>query len=213
MDTPITIGGLAAPDSELARNAAALAASPFEIASQSCSQDMVVRRVHREEAANEIRPRAGLSRVATSRLATFGRACCRQALRSRWRRRCRQEPACPRLSEGKDGHRLGGHCFHSVRRNCRSQGTGSRARPLRGFVSTSSGSGSDEISSQLIDDTIALYPRLGFKKAFTQALAEVAGQKPYTAIGTGLADIGRRLVPGLNIPDVCDMLLGAPFES
>ena len=71
----------------------------------------------------------------------------------------------------------------------------------------------DEISPQLIDDTIALYPRLGFKKAFTEALAEVARKKPHTAIGTGLADIGRRLVPGLDIPNVCDILLRAPFES
>jgi HD domain len=71
----------------------------------------------------------------------------------------------------------------------------------------------DEISPQLIADTIALYPRLGFKKAFTEALAEVARKKPHTAIGTGLADIGRRLVPGLVIPNVCDLLLEAPFES
>jgi hypothetical protein len=71
----------------------------------------------------------------------------------------------------------------------------------------------EEISPQLIDDTIALYPRLGFKKAFTEALAEVARKKPHTAIGTGLTDIGRRLVPGLDIPNMCDILLGAPFES
>jgi hypothetical protein len=71
----------------------------------------------------------------------------------------------------------------------------------------------DEISPQLIDDTLALYPRLGFKEAFTKALAEVARKKPHTAIGTGLADIGRRLVPGLDIPNVCDIILGAPFES
>jgi hypothetical protein len=71
----------------------------------------------------------------------------------------------------------------------------------------------EEISPQVIDDTIALYPRLGFKRAFTEALAEVARKKPYTAIGTGLADIARRLVPGLEIPNVCDLLLDAPFES
>ena len=71
----------------------------------------------------------------------------------------------------------------------------------------------NEISPQLIDDTIALYPRLGFKKAFAEALAEVARKKPHTAIGTGLADIGRRLVPGLEILNVCDILLNAPFES
>jgi hypothetical protein len=71
----------------------------------------------------------------------------------------------------------------------------------------------DEISPQLIDDTLTLYPRLGFKEAFTEALAEVARRKPHTAIGTGLADVGRRLVPGLEIPNVCDLLIGAPFES
>src|ERR1700744_6477872 len=32
----------------------------------------------------------------------------------------------------------------------------------------------DDISPQLIDDTLALYPRLGFKQAFVAALAEVA---------------------------------------
>jgi len=75
------------------------------------------------------------------------------------------------------------------------------------------GLGLDEISPKLIDDTIALYPRLGFKKAFTEALAEVARKKPQTVIGTGVADIGRRLVPGLEIPNVCDLILGAPFDS
>lgn len=71
----------------------------------------------------------------------------------------------------------------------------------------------DEISPQLIDDTLALYPRVGFKNAFTQALAEVARRKPHTAIGTGLADIGRRLAPAVEIPNVCDLLYAAPFES
>ena len=70
-----------------------------------------------------------------------------------------------------------------------------------------------EISPQLIDDVITLYPRLGFKKAFSEALAEVARKKPYTAIGTGLADIGRRLAPDIEIPNVCDLVLSAPFDS
>jgi len=70
-----------------------------------------------------------------------------------------------------------------------------------------------EISPQLIDDTLALYPRLGFKKAFTEALAEVGRKKPFTAIGTGIGDIARRLVPGFEVPNVCDLLLNAPFES
>lgn len=71
----------------------------------------------------------------------------------------------------------------------------------------------DEITPSLIDDTLALYPRLGFKAAFQSALAEVARKKPHTAVGTGLADIGRRHVHGFEIPDVCDLLDRAPFES
>ena len=71
----------------------------------------------------------------------------------------------------------------------------------------------DEISPQLIDDTLALHPRLAFKKAFTQALAEVARRKPHTAIGTGLADIGRRLLPGLDIPNVGDCCLAQALKA
>jgi hypothetical protein len=71
----------------------------------------------------------------------------------------------------------------------------------------------EEISPSLIDDTLALYPRIGMKAAFTEALAEVARRKPHTAIGTGLADIGCRLVHGLEIPNVCDVIHAAPFES
>ena len=71
----------------------------------------------------------------------------------------------------------------------------------------------EEIPPSLIDDALALYPRIGMKAAFTEALAEVARKKPHTAIGTGLADIGRRLVHGLEIPNVCDVIHAAPFES
>jgi hypothetical protein len=71
----------------------------------------------------------------------------------------------------------------------------------------------EEITPSLIDDAPALYPRIGMKAAFTEALAEVARRKPHTAIGTGLADIGRRLVHGLEIPNVCDIIHAAPFES
>ena len=71
----------------------------------------------------------------------------------------------------------------------------------------------EELPPSLIDDTLALYPRIGMKAAFTEALAEIARTKPHTAIGTGLADIGRRLVHGLEIPNVCDIIHAAPFES
>src|SRR5260370_34767630 len=47
----------------------------------------------------------------------------------------------------------------------------------------------DEISPQLIDDTIELYPRLGFKKAFTAAHAGAAAPKPDTCLGRAVAGI------------------------
>lgn len=71
----------------------------------------------------------------------------------------------------------------------------------------------DEVTPSLIDDTLALYPRVGFKAAFTEALAEVARRKPHTTVGTGIADIGRRHVHGFEIPNVCDLINDAPFES
>lgn len=71
----------------------------------------------------------------------------------------------------------------------------------------------DEITPSLIDDTLALYPRLGMKAAFTQAVAEVARKKPHTAVGTGLADVGRRHIHGFDCPNVCDLIDNAPFDS
>lgn len=71
----------------------------------------------------------------------------------------------------------------------------------------------DEVTPALIDDTLALYPRAGFKAAFTEALAQVARRKPHTTVGTGLADIGHRHVHGFDIPNVCDLIDGAPFDS
>jgi hypothetical protein len=71
----------------------------------------------------------------------------------------------------------------------------------------------DEITPSLIDDTLALYPRLGMKAAFTAAVAEVARKKPHTAIGTGLADVGRRHVHGFDCANVCDLIDNAPFDS
>ncbi len=71
----------------------------------------------------------------------------------------------------------------------------------------------EEITPSLIDDTLQLYPRIGMKAAFSQAVAEVARKKPHTAIGTGLADMGRRHIHGFDCPNVCDLIDNAPFDS
>jgi len=71
----------------------------------------------------------------------------------------------------------------------------------------------EEITPSLVDDTLALYPRLGMKAAFQEAVAEVTRKKPHHALGTGLVDIGRRHVHGFDCPNVCDLIDAAPFES
>ena len=70
----------------------------------------------------------------------------------------------------------------------------------------------DEVTPQLIDDTLALYPRIGFPAAFQAALAEVVRKKPILAAGTGLVDIGHRHVPGFALPNGCDLLDNTVFE-
>jgi hypothetical protein len=71
----------------------------------------------------------------------------------------------------------------------------------------------DEITPSLVEDVLALYPRLGMKAAFTEAIAEVVRKKPQTALGTGLVDIGRRHVHGFDCPNICDLIDSAPFDS
>jgi hypothetical protein len=71
----------------------------------------------------------------------------------------------------------------------------------------------NEISPSFVDDVLQIYPRVGFKAAFQEALAEVIRKKPHTALGTGLVDIGHRHVHGFECPNVCDLIDNAPFES
>ncbi|GJI86850.1 hypothetical protein RugamoR1_00130 [Rugamonas sp. R1(2021)] len=82
-----------------------------------------------------------------------------------------------------------------------------------GAVADAFGLRLQEITPELVDDVIQLYPRIGMKEAFTQALAEVARKKPHLCMGTGLADIGRRHVHGFECGNLCDAIAHAPFES
>jgi hypothetical protein len=213
MDTPITIGGLLAPDSELARSAAALAAlahprsflnhvhrtwwfAEFIGKKRSMKYDREL--VYVASLLHDL----GLSEehAADKRFEVDGADAASKFLRAHDYQKVKTDIVWEAIA------------LHSA------ADIADRREPEVALVHFGAfvdvmGARIEEISSQLIEDTIALYPRLGFKKAFTEALAEVARKKPYTTIGTGLADIGRRLVPGLDIPNVCDIILGAPFES
>lgn len=82
-----------------------------------------------------------------------------------------------------------------------------------GAVADAFGLRLNEVTPSFVDDVIQLYPRIGMKAAFTEALAEVVRKKPHTATGTGLADIGRRHVHGFECGNICDMISNAPFDS
>jgi hypothetical protein len=56
-------------------------------------------------------------------------------------------------------------------------------------------------------------PGLELSLLFAPGNIMTTEKKPFTAIGTGIGDIARRLVPGFEVPNVCDLLLNAPFES
>ncbi|MGF6483696.1 HD domain-containing protein [Paraburkholderia sp. JPY419] len=71
----------------------------------------------------------------------------------------------------------------------------------------------DEITPSLVDEILELYPRVGMKTSFIEALTAVVARKPHTAIGTGLVDIGHRHVHGFSCPNVCDLIENAPFDS
>jgi hypothetical protein len=75
------------------------------------------------------------------------------------------------------------------------------------------GQGLEHLTPDLIDAVIALYPRVGIKAAFTEAIAEQVRKKPHTAASPGLIDIGRRHVNGFAPPIICDLIDNAPFDS
>lgn len=70
-----------------------------------------------------------------------------------------------------------------------------------------------ELTPLFVEEVLEHYPRLGMKQAFVETLAALVKRKPHTAIGTGLADIGRRHVHNFNCPSLCDMIEHAPFSS
>ncbi|QWT22185.1 HD domain-containing protein [Bacillus sp. NP157] len=71
----------------------------------------------------------------------------------------------------------------------------------------------DDVSPAIIDDTLQLYPRLGFSAAFQAALAESVRRNPIRAAGTGLVDIGHRHVHGFALPNGCDLLDHSLLET
>lgn len=71
----------------------------------------------------------------------------------------------------------------------------------------------DQVPPEVVEQVLEACPRLGFKKAFLEALTELARKKPETTYFNFLAHVGRRYVPGYQEPDPCDMIQNAPFPE
>jgi hypothetical protein len=99
-----------------------------------------------------------------------------------------------------------------------SRGIVGRKRPEIALVNAGAvadviGLGVDQLPKEAVDQVIAAFPRMGFKKAFQKVMAEVVARKPETTSFTFLADIGERHVPGYHAPNFCDVMNVAPFPD
>lgn len=71
----------------------------------------------------------------------------------------------------------------------------------------------DQIPREVVEQTLENYPRLGFKKAFLEAIAAVLRKKPETGFLNFMEGIGKRYIPDFNPPDVCDFINAAPYPD
>jgi hypothetical protein len=60
---------------------------------------------------------------------------------------------------------------------------------------------------------LAAFPRLGMKRAFTDAICRICIARPDTTYDNFAGDFGERFVPGYRRPSVVDYLMNAPFEE
>jgi len=71
----------------------------------------------------------------------------------------------------------------------------------------------DQIPVDVLHQTLETYPRLGFKKAFLEAIVDVLRKKPETGFLNFMEGIGKRYVPGFQPPDICEVITAAPYNE
>ncbi len=71
----------------------------------------------------------------------------------------------------------------------------------------------DLLSPAVIDQILEAYPRLGFKQAILDTLADVIRRKPMTGMTNLMGDVGHACVDGFHIPSFCDIVHGAKFAE
>lgn len=68
------------------------------------------------------------------------------------------------------------------------------------------------ITPESVEAILAEFPRLGFKKAFLQAMGAVIRRKPETGVINLMADVAREREQ-LPVPSFCDVVMHADFDE
>ena len=68
------------------------------------------------------------------------------------------------------------------------------------------------VTPEAVEIILAEYPRLGFKKAFLEALGAVVRRKPMTGVINLMGDVGREQ-EHLPIPGFCDVIMHSEFDE
>jgi hypothetical protein len=71
----------------------------------------------------------------------------------------------------------------------------------------------NQIPKDEMRSVLAAFPRLGFKRAFTDAVCGIVKARPETTYDNFARDFGERFVPGYSRPSIVDFLMNAPFEE
>ena len=69
----------------------------------------------------------------------------------------------------------------------------------------------DRIPSNEMQSILAAFPRLEFKRRFTDAVCHIVRTRPETTYDNFARDFGERFVPGYTRPAAVDFLVNAPF--
>ncbi|MHC5543042.1 HD domain-containing protein [Singulisphaera rosea] len=75
------------------------------------------------------------------------------------------------------------------------------------------GIGYDDLSDEVREQILAVFPRVDFKRQIIEAFAGGIAHKPETAFGNVKADVLAKLLPGYVRPNFCDMIAASRFRD
>jgi hypothetical protein len=71
----------------------------------------------------------------------------------------------------------------------------------------------DQIPPDEMKSILAAFPRLDFKRSFTDSVCRIVKTRPETTYDNFARDFGERFVPGYTRPSTVDFLMNAPFDE